>query len=230
MQKRTYTQTFGPTTYKKPFKAFPANTTPMVLYRKPNQYSLTNPPSKSLVPEKKNCDVEGSVGTVGSWSELDLLTAIPAGAGAQERVGRKIQLKSMMIRWVTSTNASASDVRILVIYDRQPNGVLPTISEIVQGIASPTNPTYNAPMNLGNSDRFVVLVDEISHTLLGNAQGINQRTGKIYRKINLPMQFNNQLGDITGISTGSIYIMTATPSGTSGQGLGYYSRIRFTDV
>lgn len=225
--KRTYGKAFAVPVQKRPFKPFPQNTAPMVLYRTPSQFnSLTNPPQGRIYPEKKNIDVEGSIGTVGTWSELDCLNAATAGAGANARIGRKTQLKSLLVRYNVSTAAQSTDVRILIVYDKQSDGLTPDITQILSGGATPT---YNAPMNLSNSDRFVVLADEIDHTYAGGANAYS-RSGKIYRKLNLPEHFNGTGGAFSDISSGAIWIMCSVSSGGGGAGIGYYSRIRFTDV
>lgn len=85
-------------------------------------------------------------------------------------------------------------------------------------------------MNLTNSDRFVVLADEIDNTYAGG-QSVYSRSGKIYRKINLPQHYTNAItGTVADIAQGAIWVMTSTSSGGAGAGIGYYSRIRYTDV
>lgn len=214
---------------QKVFKPFPMNTTqPMVMYRTPSQFnSLTNPPQARIWPEKKNIDVEGSTGNVTAWSELDLLNPIAQGSSANgNRIGRKVQMKSLVFRYVASTSAYPTDIRILIIYDKQSDGLAPDIAQVLQGAP----PTYNAPMNLTNSDRFVVLADEIDNTFAGG-QSVYSRSGKIYRKINLPQHYTNAItGTVADITSGAIWVMTSTSSGGGGAGIGYYSRIRYTDV
>lgn len=222
--KRTYGQAFTTIVPKKPFRPFPQNTTPpMVLYRKPYQFSLSNPPFKKTPVEKKNVDFPGSIGNQGSsvWSELDCINSLPQGTSGGERIGRKIQLRSMLIRWNASTSATNASIRILIVYDKQGEGLTaPPITSVLA-----TN-NFNSPMAMGTSDRFVVLADQIS-----NAPGQNVlRADSFYRKINLPMQFLNAGGAIADISSGAIYIMSCVLNGPTGAGIGYYSRIRYTDV
>jgi len=233
MSKRTYGQAFTVPIQK---KAFPSNTTGMVMYRKPNQYSLTNPRQKYVAPEKKNIDVAGSVGTAGgsAWSEPDLLNGIITGTGPTQRIGRKIQMKSLILRWQASVNARDQPIRIMIVYDRQPNGDQVAISEIMAatGPVSATDPNFLSNMNLSNSDRFVILADEIDYPpslTLGGTPTTN-RVGKIYRKINLPSIYITPGDSLADISTGSIYVFTCIPNSVVGTGIGYNSRIRYTDV
>jgi len=224
--KRPYGKAFATTVQRTPFKPFPQNTTPMVLYRTPSQFkSLTNPRQGRIWPEKKNVDLEGSVGNLssGTWSEIELLNGIANGNSASSRIGRKIQLKSLLFRWIQSSSAGNQPIRIVIVYDKQADGVLPGIEEILQG--GPT-PTFNSPMNLANADRFVILADEMSTATAQN--GI--RADKIYRKINLPQTFNASTAGIIDVTSGAIYVLSCVGNGVAGAGVGYYSRIRYTDV
>lgn len=195
----------------------------MVLYRKPYQFSLTNPPFKKTPIEKKNVDITGSIGVVsgGLWSEVDCLNVLPQGTSGGERIGRKIQLRSLLIRWNVSLNAIATAVRILVVYDKQgDSAIAPTIPSILA-----TN-NFNSPMAMGQSERFIVLADEINNCQVSDGY----RAGQMYRKINLPEHFLNAGGTIADISSGGIYIMCCALNAPTGAGIGYYSRIRYTDV
>lgn len=229
--KRPYGKAFATTVQRKPFRPFPQNTTPMVLYRTPSNFaSLTNPPYKKTPVEKKNVDFNGSVGQLGTapntWSELDCINSLPQGTSGSERIGRKIQLRSMLIRWNDSANAIGKAIRVLVVYDRQGEGsIAPPIVSIL------ATDSINSPMALGTSDRFVVLVDEMIEPIPNGVAASSTRAGKIYRKINLPMQFLNAGGAIADISSGAIYIACCCAnSNVAGSGIGYYSRIRYTDV
>lgn len=220
--KRTYGQAFAVPVQKKPFKPFPQNTRPMVLYRTPSQFkSLTNPPQGRIWPEKKNVDIAGSTGNQGpaAWSELDLLNGIASGANPNERIGRNVQLKSLLIRWVFSTTAGSNPMRILVVYDREAVQTLPSITEILQ-----TN-NFLSPLALANSDRFVVIADEMI-----NPNTASPTCGQIYRKLNLPQKFATAGASIIDITHGSLFIMSCCNNATTGVGIGYNSRVRYTDV
>lgn len=187
--------------------------------------SLINPPSTGRYqPELKNYDVSGSCGILvtNGWSELDCINIIPNGSSATTRVGRKVVLKSLLVRWVAATSTPDVPIRVLVIYDKNPDGSLPLIADVL------SFDSFNAPMNLGNTDRFVILSDEITPTITGTPG--TQKCGKLYKKLNLPEMFLSSTGVVADISTGAIYIMCSLFPGGVGQGIGYTARVRFTDV
>lgn len=214
--------------YKKAFKA----QNQMVLYKRPKFVSLTNPPTKPMKPEKKNIDVLTttlvSPGAVNQqWSVPFLINGIAQGSSPNNRIGRKITMKSLQLKYTAIVGAT---VRVLTVYDKQTNGILPATIDILQGNSSvPPLADFNAMPNLSNGNRFVVISDEIMNDMYST----DVANGQCYRKINLETEyFNNITGVISDISTGSIYIMmcpvtiiaTPTAIGT------FSSRIRYTDV
>jgi len=175
--------------------------------------------------EYKNVDVSGSTGNLApnSWSEIDFLNPVDQGTGGTgQRIGRKFQMKSILFRYNTSSSTNGNPVRILIVYDKQTDGILPTANQIV---TSATN--INAPMNMSNTDRFVIIADEMvnQNSVFNGAQTI----GTIYRKLNLPAHYNGGTAAIADMASGSIYVMSHCLSGGTGTGVGYVSRIRYTD-
>lgn len=230
LKKRQYLRKDVTTTPKK--TSTPSS---MVLYKIPRSKSLTNPRMADPGPELKNIDVSGSIGVIvgTQWSELDLLNPIAQGAASNARVGRNVQLKSLMFRWNTSS-VTWSSIRVLIVYDREPNLALPLITDVL------VQSNFNSPMNLSNGNRFVILADELHNNeglgVVNNnsANTAQTRSGKIFKKLNLPMKFEGTSTDITSITQGAIFAMIAIPfpwqGGGTAPGIGYISRIRYTDV
>lgn len=212
---------------KRPYQKAFTQKNQMVLYKKPKYVSLTNPPTKAMKPEKKNYDAAGSTGNVAggnAWSEIDHVNPIPTGTSGSERIGRKIQMKSVQLRWISSTTSNNAPVRIAIIYDKNPSGSLPIVSDIWGA------DNFNALSVLANSERFIMLADEVHNASFGGSlSGGTQQAGTIFRKINLPSMWSGTTsGAITSQTEGAVYIMSST-LGPVGAGIGYYCRIRYTD-
>jgi len=97
-------------------------------------------------------------------SNIILLNGIQAGTGFFNRVGSRIEMKNLHIRGTiqnSATAVAAQQLRILVIYDRQPTGALPVISDILQtrDQAGAATTSGLSEINLDNRDRFVILRD-----------------------------------------------------------------------
>ena len=72
------------------------------------------------------------------------------GTAATNHIGRKVTLKSILVR----SSIDTTDVhRMVIIYDKECNGAAAVAADIFA-----VN-TISSPLNLDNSDRFIVLAD-----------------------------------------------------------------------
>lgn len=174
---------------------------------------------------------------------ITTVNPIPAGTGVNQMVGRLATLKSIMYHYsiITSpfqgtlTTVFATVVRLMVVYDKAPVGVVPLITDIL------TSNQVEAPMNLTNANRFIVLFDD--QECMG-AAGVNAggtasialggpmtATKKQYKKINLPYRGPSTAG-LTAIEEGAIYFFAISnqPNGTDHNTVSTYFRVRFEDA
>jgi len=111
-----------------------------------------------------------------------------------------------------------------VIYDKQCDGAQPSISEVL------SVDNFISPLNLANSDRFVVLADEISDSMQSSSMPMSV---KRYIKCNLPVIYQGTSNAVTSISTGAIWMLVSNNGGISTSGntnnLDVYTRIRYID-
>lgn len=169
----------------------------------------------------------GVVGSV-TFSAGTLLNHTAQGAGSLNRIGRKITMRSLYVRYSCSlapTSLGGSPLRILIVYDKQSNAIAPAITDIL--VAN----DFNAVNNLNNSDRFITIADELTKPLsVGNNTSV---AGTIYRKLGLDVIFKDtSANDITDITTGSVYAFIAQTSAVTvvTPAVLSFCRIRFTDA
>lgn len=159
---------------------------------------------------------------------VTLLNGVAQGTTALTRLGRSITMKSILLRislGMAATTAGASPIRILVVYDKQTNGVAPIATDVLV-----SDNIYDAN-NLNNSRRFVTLIDHVIPVL--GTSGPQAYLDTVYKKLNHVVEFNNgSAGTVGDIQTGSVYmfvwqsgaLITANPLG------GIKCRIRFADM
>lgn len=181
--------------------------------------------------EKKFIDVSAtSTMTAASvaFSAATLLNGCVPGATASDRIGRKIHMKSLLLRYtfrLPASSGGSGECRILVVYDKQPNGATAAITDILLA------DDMRSPNNLSNSDRFVTLVDEITSPV--SAVEIEEQSGVIYRKFNLETAFNaGTAGTVADITSGSILVFAAQSGGltTNAPLCLFRARVRYVDV
>jgi len=156
---------------------------------------------------------------VGTWSPLTFISQITQSVGAGGRIGRKCTLKSLLGRF--SVNVTSSALRLLVVYDHSPNGVLPAITDII------TTNDVNGVNNLNNSDRFLILKDFYPYSMVPLNVAIAE---SFFKSMGAGLQqvWSGTGGTIADITTGAIYI--AGCAAASAATATVTTRVRYTDV
>jgi len=196
--------------------------------------------------ENKTIDI--AVGTVqaNTTGTITLLNGCIQGTDFNQRIGRKILLKSVYIRGFVRSEASATmvlgaiasqQVRMILVVDTQPNGVVFAITDLLVS-ASPAS-----QLNLNNRDRFMVICDKtwvLDPYALNNvattsfASMSNQiKPLKKFKKLNIETIFNaGNAGTIGDMNSGALYLVwigtEAAAAGTDANAV-LSTRVRFKD-
>lgn len=181
--------------------------------------------------EKKNSDISINNSIVFNQTTAvvqPLNGNIVEGTSPTTHVGRRIKLKSLLVRWeghVAPTTTGASPLRLLIVYDKQSNKLQTTALDVLFGDA------ITFPINLANNQRFVILMNEMIPCI--GVNGPQAFMIERYRKLDLDVEFNEANGgtfaDInTGLVTAFFWqdggLLIANPF-TS-----FFSRLRFVDA
>ena len=191
---------------------------------------------------------------INSTGNIDALNLIRTGSTYVTRQGRKVEMKSIRVVAnivpIAGRTATSDYGRIVLVYDRQPNGALPAVAEVLQTTDQAANNTTTSfsGINLNNRDRFIILRDE--HVYLtpnvitaGGQPSANQfidplsKTWRFdwYVKLkNLVTQYKADSAPavIGDIATGSLLLLTLgfNAAGSEAYQLSYESRLRFVDI
>lgn len=161
-----------------------------------------------------------------------LLNGLANGSDASTRIGRKVNIKSLLIRWSFATATTTtwdSNFRILVVYDKQANAAAPAITDIL------LTDNFNSQNNLSNRDRFITLADFMTPRNVGGSNNscVAADNGVIFKKLNLETMFNaGSAGTIGDITSGSIYYFVAQTGAALVANIAQSTRvrIRYTDI
>nr|QXP07779.1 MAG: putative capsid protein [Arizlama virus] len=194
------------------------------------------------------------ISTTNTNASMFTVNLIAPGNGSFNRRGRKICMKSLRIRGIVdaqctyqaiSTTMHGGTMRMVVVYDKQPSGVLPTwdtIFGLTDQAGTETSSVY-APVRYDNTDRFVVLRDKQINL---NPEGMVATGGVIispqftldeYIKLpNLETVYSGQSATCTiaDISSGALYILFRVHEDASGSFTAVipsntYARLRYMD-
>jgi len=112
------------------------------------------------------------IATTGTNADVFTLNLVAPGTASYNRVGRKISMKNLRIRFLanykyapiaTTLSIQGALMRCVVVYDRQPSGAVPTFETIFGTTLQDGTEaaTVLSPVRYDNTARFVVLSDNI---------------------------------------------------------------------
>jgi len=168
-----------------------------------------------------------------------LLNGVAIGSDFTQRIGRKIQMKSILFRGnvevdpATTDVAHGSFVRFMIVYDKQWNSQtvgVTLMSDVLQNITTGTGVATVSPMNLNNRDRFKVIMDKRVTVDMG------KQTVKVdfFKKFKKPLEvtFSGTTNTEGSIATGALWFLWfgSHPAGNDDASAAYYNRVRFVDI
>jgi len=217
---------------------------------KPSNLNLTQ-----VGPELKYVDVEASdtsipAGTVSV--DFVLLNSVAQGSDNTNRIGRKVQAKSLDINAIftgfklntgggssNGTSVESCMLRWWVLVDAQPDGATATAADVWKS----TSTFAVAHRNLDTSERFKVL--RTGTFDLGSSQSQNTSIAQqpagfpdkayldIYIPLNDAVKYSGTSTGISNIASGAYYFCyctdVAAPTNATGAAVTYDCRFKFSD-
>lgn len=157
-------------------------------------------------PELKYFDINLSTSTGTSWQILSTLAicSIVQGPGSSQRIGRKIRVKGVVFRAISTlgvaTNNANNPFTIDFIWDKQANGATPTIGLIYQNGAA-----QNLP-NPDNDERFVWQKRVSRDDSNSNFQIVNTSF-----KCNKLITFDGSTGNVSDLTSTNLLVTYVCP-------------------
>lgn len=152
------------------------------------------------------------------------LAGLTKGDGASNRDGNQVRIKSIQLKIAGEINASATSTRLrcILVIDKQANGVAPTLANILS-----LNTAYiDSFRDLDFRKRFVILRD---FTMLLDSNN-EQAQMDVYKKVDIKVVYDaSNNGDITDISTNSIFMFFVSDEAVNLPTVTSSYRIRYID-
>nr|WAE42584.1 MAG: capsid protein [Cressdnaviricota sp.] len=198
----------------------------------------------------------GTGWNLNSTAQITPINLIQAGSTFTNRVGRRIEMHSLHMTGAVTNIANRSTVandyaRIIIVYDRQPNGAVPSIGTIFASYDQTTTATTSVTsgVNPDERERFVVLMDQrmvlppvsqASAGVYGQTDGSiegNKDVWSVNRFIKLRGLTTHFKADsspavIGDIATGSLLAITWGSINSGGEAFTYHyeARLRYKDT
>lgn len=219
---------------------------PSMAAQRPGGWKRNTP--TAMIAEKKVIDIASATYTFTLFSTPPtpvLLNGCVAGSQNFNRIGRKIEMRSLQIRGIVQaatamTSGADQFVRMLVVYDKQSNGASPTWANVVQSqdITGTTSSKATDMVNLDNRDRFIILRDKTFIIPYQSTTATQAVAGcptvhhvDEFLKMNMETVFNaGTAGTVGDITTGSLHVFFCNQiSGGQVAFVGSF-RTRFVDL
>ena len=208
--------------------------------------------------EIKGVDTDISVADVLATTNTNVgvipLNLIVPGSGSFNRIGRKAHLQSIRFYGrlfgsfaaaATTSNMAGNVARLLIVWDRQPSGILPTFDTIFgHTLPDGTEATdFLDPVRYDNMDRFRVMRD-LRLDLNPTGQNTNGGTEDLMQMVvnfdemvrlpNLEAVYSGQSSPqtIADISSGALYFIIRAATNTANANeciMAGFARLRYTD-
>ena len=202
-------------------------------FKKPRTMSVSVPKQIVYRPstgELKNIDFSNqtAMGTAATGVAQGLVNGIAQGVGSSERVGRRVTMTSMWVRWnftMQATSTGASPLRILIVYDKQSSsGAQPSTVTVV------STDDICGFKNLDQEKRFVTLMDEYVPAIgTGGPQAV---IGQRFFKMKNVVEFNGTTNGFASIASGAVWAWVWQNGNilTAGPAKNLQVRIRYSDL
>lgn len=174
------------------------------------------------------------------------MTTIATGSDYNSRLGRKIIVKSILIRFeirpetpLDYVNHTGTRFRFALFVDRQSNSTACALADVF-GLVGNTI-TSQTPTNLNNRDRFRILVDRNyfyppAFTSSGETHGEAGFTCnpiiKVFKRVNIPIVYASSAAVIP-VTNAIYFVMWSDYTGATSKNLTIYPgtyRVRFVDA
>lgn len=170
--------------------------------------------------EPKFVDTSGN-GTISTTGVLGILSLLAQGNTDQQRNGNQVKLKDIKIQIDIGRNAAAASnrVRAMLIVDKEFDGALPTIANVLQtsNVLSPLNKDY--------SKRFVVL--KTKHFMIDASMASKSFTW--YCKLPFHGFYDGTTAAAADCKENQILLLLLEDQAINVASYAYYARINFYD-
>lgn len=176
-------------------------------------------------------------GGAGLGTGYTCINLLEQGSQVSQRIGDKVVMKSIRIQFnlvanPAATSADVGVVRFCLIFDKNPNGVAPAVSDIfstLNGAGAYGGIYFNTGIKSANINRFTLLADQKIKIAYGEDQ---VQTVDIYKKLKMVSKYQSSASPpvIANITEGAIYFMIWSTGYTNAPSIGNFeTRLRYWD-
>ncbi len=151
--------------------------------------------------EKKIIDTAQQSQVSNTTPSIVQLSNLAQGNTDTTRIGNKVTITGLQFKYMVADTVT-NIFRIMFILDKQTNGAIYAAGDVLDDASAVDN--IVSLRNRDESGRFQVLYDKIHIiSLTGQASGYASK----FIKLNIPLKFSSNAGDITDLTSNSLSMM-----------------------
>jgi hypothetical protein len=165
-----------------------------------------------------------------------LVNGIKTGTDYTQRIGRKILLRNVQVRFTCANYQSLTNnsktliLRLILFIDKQANGnPTPNESQLLENVSGPN--VITSPPNVSNESRFKLLFDEVMVIpMTGGNNTLSPQGGGFFKKflkLNIQQQFIGSGYSAADINTNAMWLFIFSSDDAD---FNVYTRVRFIDL
>lgn len=151
------------------------------------------------------------------------LTNVVQGLTDITRLGNKITVIGVLLTYLQNSDIT-TNTRVLLVHDKQTNGAIYTAGQLLQDATA--QDLIVSPKHIDFRKRFKCISDK---NYSFSVNGSNTRYFKHFYKMNIPLRYDANVGDITDLQSSSLSLLVATETAGAGVVNTIFVRVYFTD-
>ncbi len=173
--------------------------------------------------ERKFIDTQIVNTAMAATGTITQLTNLVQGVTDSTRIGNKITVVGCLLTYIIDANIT-TNIRVLLVQDKQTNGAIYLNSDLFQDETA--QDIIVSPKNADFKRRFKVYHDK---NYSYSVAGVATKFYKKFFKMNIPMRFDANNGDITDIQSNSLSWFVATETAGAGVVNTLFCRVYYID-
>ena len=156
---------------------------------------------------------------------IRIIGAIAVGDESNNRNGIQVTMRSMQLRYQLTIGNNDGVTRIVVLIDRQSNGVLPTFAEVFE-VATSGISTVNSVYEIDHIKRFKIIYDR-RHVFTGVRVPI--QVGAVRRRLTHKIRYDGAGTTIADVVSGAVILLmiSTTTGGANSPNVEMFGRFKF---
>lgn len=182
--------------------------------------------SRFVNTEEQYKDYQQTLLAVSGTPHLLSICDIGQGDAVSDRQGDSIKVTKLQMKYYIEQGGSATQtqIRIMLILDKQANGALPSVGDFL--LDASVDDQLVSLLNLDNKFRFIVLYDRL---ITLSSSGTRTIGGKVFKKMQTHIRYSGTTNSTSNIQSNNYFLYIASNETSTNPSITYMLRVKYVD-